>query len=204
VLDLVHLEESAAVKQALQAEKLLDIDPENLEGADMSTLGSVATVRRLMGVAMAPLAAEYIDGCLDGGEEKIIVFAHHTEALDIIQAKLAKHGVLRIDGSVGPAKRQQIVNRYVADPKTKVLLGNMIAMGTGTDGLQEVAWHCVLAEPDWVLGVNQQAIDRLDRGGQAAQVQADLLVVPGSFSEKVLASALRKGATVDKVLDRRM
>jgi SWI/SNF-related matrix-associated actin-dependent regulator of chromatin subfamily A-like protein 1 len=204
VLDLVHLEETTAVKQALMAEKLLDIDPENLEGADMSALGSIATVRRLMGVAMAPLAAEYIDGCLDGGEEKIIVFAHHTEALDIIQAKLQKHGVMRIDGSVGPARRQQIVDRYVADPKVKVLLGNMIAMGTGTDGLQAVAWHCVLAEPDWVLGVNQQAIDRLDRGGQTAQVQADLLVVPGSFSEKVLASALRKGATVDKVLDRRL
>jgi len=77
-------------------------------------------------------------------------------------------------------------------------------MGTGTDGLQAVAWHCVIAEPDWVLGNNQQAIDRLDRGGQTAQVQGDLLVVPGSFSEKVLASALRKGQTVHNVLDRRM
>ena len=33
---------------------LLDIDPENLEGADAEVLGHIAVVRRMMGIALAP------------------------------------------------------------------------------------------------------------------------------------------------------
>ena len=81
-LDIIHVEETGAVKQALQAEKLLDIDPENMEGLDMTVRGQVSTVRRMMGLAIAPLAADYIEMLLDGGEEKICVFAWHIEVLD--------------------------------------------------------------------------------------------------------------------------
>jgi SWI/SNF-related matrix-associated actin-dependent regulator 1 of chromatin subfamily A len=203
-LDIVRVEETAAIREALAAERLLDIDPEGWEGADASFGGEIATVRRLMGVAVAPQAAEYIEMCLNGGEDKIVVFAHHREVLNILQEKLARFGVLRIDGSTSVPRRQAITNEFVANPSFKVLLGNLQAMGTGTDGLQAVAWHVVLAEPDWVNGTNQQAIDRLDRGGQEAQVQGDLIVASGSFCEKVLASALRKGHTVHKALDRRL
>lgn len=203
-LDIVRVEDTAAIREALAAERLLDIDPEGWDGADAQFGGEIATVRRLMGVAVAPQAADYIELCLNGGEDKLVVFAHHREVLNILQQRLFKYGVLRIDGSTGNAQRQAISARFVADPSIKVLLGNLQAMGTGTDGLQEVAYHVILAEPDWVNGTNQQAIDRLDRGGQTAQVQGDLIVASGSFCEKVLASALRKGHTVHKALDRRL
>lgn len=203
-LDIVRMEEDTAIRQALAAERLLDLDPEDLEGADATFGGEIATVRRMMGIAVAPQAADYVAMCLEGGEDKIVVFAHHREVLSILQERLAKFGVCRIDGSTSVPQRQERVHEFVTNPAKRVMLGNTQAMGTGTDGLQEVAWHVVLAEPDWVNGNNQQAIDRLDRGGQTAQVQGDLLVAPGSFCEKVLASALRKGQTVHKALDRRV
>ena len=204
VYDIVHVEETGAVRQALKAESLLDLDPDDLSGADADVLGHVAVVRRMMGVAIAPLAAEYVSMLLDGGEEKIVLFGHHIEVLDILEERLTRYGVVRIDGRTSPARKQVLVDRFRSEPKIGVCLGNMLSMGTGTDGLQDVSAHAVFAEADWTPGVNQQGVDRLDRGGQRRTVQADFLVAPGSFSERVLASALRKNQTTYKALDRRI
>lgn len=141
---------------------------------------------------------------LEGGEEKIVVFAYHVQVLDIICAKLARWGVTRIDGSDGAARKQKKVDDWIANPRLNVLAGNMQSMGTGTDGLQHVAHKAVFVEPDWVPGTNQQCVDRLDRGGQTVKVMAEFCVVRGSFAEKVLGGALRKLQTTTKALDRVM
>lgn len=200
--EVIQVEETKEIKRALAAERMLDIDPEELEGVDAECLGQVATVRRLMGLAMSPLAAEYIDMMLDGGEEKIVVFAHHIQVLDFLCAKLAKWGVVRIDGSMSQHKKQKQVDTFRLNPRIQLCIGNMQSMGTGTDGLQEVCHRAIFAEPDWVAGTNQQCVDRLDRGGQNVKVQVDFLVAPGSFIERILGSALRKGQTTHKALDR--
>ena len=167
VFDIIQLEETAAVKQALEAESLLNIDPEMLQGADFSALGDIATVRRMMGVALAPQVADYIDMLIDGGEEKLVVFAYHHQVLDILQAAWQKHGVIRVDGNTSAARKMKAVEEFQTDPRKQIMLGQILAMGTGTDGLQKVSCHALIAEPDWVPGNNEQAFDRLDRGGLA-------------------------------------
>ena len=204
IYDIIQLEETAAVKQALKAESLLQIDPEDLAGADIKTLGAIATARRLMGIALAPQIADYIDMLIDGGEEKLVVFAYHHEVLDFLQQKWEKHGVLRIDGGTSAATKAKSIELFQNEEKHQIFLGQIIACGTGTDGLQKVSCHALIAEPDWVPGVNEQAFDRLDRGGQNRVVQGDIFVAPGSFSEKILATALRKGHSVHSALDKRV
>jgi SNF2 family DNA or RNA helicase len=204
VYDIVQVDKTTAVKQALEAESLLDIDPETFSEADSIRVeGDLAVVRRLMGIAMAPQVAEYADMILDGGEEKIVIFAWHITVLDILQERLAKWGVLRIDGSTSAVQKQKRIREFQINPGIRVMLGNTLSLGTGTDGLQHVAAHALLAEPDWVAGNNEQAIDRLDRGGQQRTVLADLFVAPGSLLEKILASALRKRYNVHRALDER-
>lgn len=201
VYDLIQLEETGAVKQALAAESLLDINPDNLEGADATALGHIATVRLMMGLALAPQVADYVDMLIDGGEEKIVLFAWHKEVLNILETRLQKHGVLRIDGSTPTAKRAHFVELFQVDQRYQIMLGNILAMGVGVDGLQHASNHALIAEPDWVPGNNIQAFDRLDRGGQQRTVQGDIFVAPNSFAEKILASALRKMQTIHKTLD---
>lgn len=203
VFDLIQLEETGPVKQALAAERLLDLDPEALQGKDISAFGEIATVRRMMGLALAPQIADYIDMLVDGGEEKLVVFAWHTEVLDILEKAWLKHNVLRVDGSTSPKRKQHYVELFQQSPRHQIILGNTLSLGTGTDGLQKVSSHGFLAEPDWTPGNNEQAFDRLDRGGQTRQVQCDIFVAPGSFAERILAQALRKYATTNKVLDAR-
>jgi SNF2 family DNA or RNA helicase len=154
-----------------------------------------------MGLAIAPQAANYIEMLLEGGEEKLVIFGWHVEVLDILQAHLKRFGLRRTDGSTTPALRDKHVSDFQSDPTIRVMLGNLLSLGTGTDGLQRVCNHALIVEPDWVPGNNIQAFDRLDRGGQERQVQGDILVAPGSIAEKVLASALRKGRMTETVLD---
>ncbi len=198
--DLIQLEETGPVKAALEAERLLDIDPDHFD-ADISILGHVAAVRRMMGIALAPQAADYIDMLLQGGEEKLVVFGWHIEVLDVLQERLGKWGVVRIDGRTGAARKEFLVNQFVHNGKIQVCLGNLQSMGVGTDGLQIVSSHALIVEPDWVHGNNEQAFDRLDRGGQRCAVQGDIMVAPGSLAERILGAALRKGQIVERTLD---
>lgn len=204
IYDVVQVEETGAVRQALQAESMLQIDPENLEGADAVVLGHIAVVRRMMGLAIAPLAAEYIEMLLNGGEEKLLVFAWHIDVLNILEKHLGKYGVVRVDGSVLPARKQKLVDQFRKDRTTRVCMGNLLSLGTGTDGLQDVCDHAIFAEADWTSGNNIQGVDRLDRGGQLGQVQADFLVARNSFSERILASSIRKNQVTHRALDRVM
>lgn len=203
VYDIIQLEETTVVKLALKAESLLGIDPDNLEGADAKALGAIATARRMMGIALAPQIADYVDMLIDGGEEKLVVFAYHHEVLDILQKQWEKHGVLRVDGNTSATRKMKSVELFQKEPKHNIFLGQIIACGIGTDGLQTVSCHALIAEADWVPGNNEQAFDRLDRGGQNRVVQGDIFVAPNSFSEKILASALRKGHTVHSALDKK-
>ncbi|MGH7743728.1 MAG: SNF2-related protein [Candidatus Dormibacteria bacterium] len=201
--DIVDMEETGPVKQALKAESLLGLDPENLDEADFFG-GNIAAARKMMGVALAPQVADYCAMLLDGGEEKIVVFAWHIEVLNILQHELEKYGVLRIDGSTSAKRKFDTVEVFVRDRKKRVMIGNLLSLGTGTDGLQAVCQHAVFAEPDWVAGNNEQAVDRLDRMGQSGTVLADFCVAPGSIAATVLARALEKRKVTHLALDNRL
>lgn len=199
--DIIQLEETGPVKQALEAERLLDIDPEQLEGADFTALGHIAVVRRMMGIALAPQIAKYVNMLIDGGEEKITLFCWHIEVANILEKALAHRGVIRVSNVSDKSGK---VQQFIKDPTKHIILGNTLTLGTGTDGLQEVCYHAIIAEPDWVSGNNEQAFDRLDRGGQTRTVQGDIMVAPNSFAERILASALRKHRITHQALDKRL
>lgn len=150
---------------------------------------------------MAPAVLEHLLMLMDGGVEKLVVFAHHHSVLAVLQSGLAKHGVLRVDGSTSAKGKNQAVEVFKFNPRMKVFLGQMQSIATGTDGLQDVATHCVLAEASWVHGDNEQAVDRLHRMGQKGSVLAQLMVAPGSISERILGRSISKGRTVQRVLD---
>ncbi len=204
VFDIIQMTETSAVKQALNAEKLLDIDPESFQGADKEVLGQFAVVRRQMGEALAPQIAEYVEMLIDGGEEKLVLAGWHISVLDIWCKALEKYGIVRIDGSVGPKQKERLVKEFQENPRKRVCIGNTLSMGVGTDGLQEVCNHILIGEPSPVPGDNEQLVDRLDRGGQDRTVQADFFVAPNSIMERILASSLRKLTVTHKALDAKL
>lgn len=200
-IEVVHVEETGEVRKALEAERLLDLDPNRLEGVSSEIIGQISTVRRMMGMAVAPLAAQYVETLLDSGEERVFLAAYHTGVIAYLAKALARFHPGIIDGSTPPQRRPQIVEAF---ERGRLLIGQILAIGTGTDGLQQACSRGVCAEPDWVPGVNEQLVNRLDRMGQKDKVLFSFLCPQGSFSERVLGTSLYKADDIDKVLDRKV
>lgn len=201
VFDIIHVTETALVKQALAAEKLLDINPETFAGIDGKVDGDFAIAFKKMGVAMAPQVAEYVEMLIDGGEEKLVLGGWHIDVLDIWCKALEKYGIIRIDGRTSAKNKDRLAQQFQDDPRITVCIGNTQSMGTGTDGLQNVCNHVLVGEPSPVPGENEQMVDRLDRGGQDRTVQADFFVAPNSIMERILGSSLRKLTSIHRALD---
>jgi SWI/SNF-related matrix-associated actin-dependent regulator 1 of chromatin subfamily A len=203
VYDLVYADDTAPVRAALEAERLLDIDPETFT-FDGKIDGAVSTARKLMGLALAPQVVQYVKMLHAGGDDKIVVFAWHIEVMDILQKGLDSLGVVRVDGRTSEAQKAKAIVAFQTDPTIGVILGNVLSLGTGTDGLQHVSRRAVLAEPEWVSGNNEQCFKRLHRSGQTGQVLGDIFVAHGSLAEHILGASLRKGRVIHSALDARV
>ena len=140
---------------------------------------------------------------LEGSDEKLVIFAWHISVLDKLEHGLKDFGCVRIDGSKSAVNRQKAIDAFIEKDDIRVLVGNMLAMGVGVDGLQKVCSHCLIPEPDWVPSNNEQAVARLDRIGQENLVNAEIFVAPGSISEKILVKALEKMNVIHRVLDKK-
>lgn len=203
VYDLVYADNTAPVRAALEAEKLLDIDPETFQ-FEGPIDGAISTARKMMGLALAPQVVRYVDMLHAGGDDKIVVFAWHIEVLDILEKGLDRLGVVRVDGRTSERQKAAAIEQFRENPEIGVILGNVLSLGTGTDGLQHVSRRAVLAEPEWVSGHNEQCFRRLYRAGQKSQVLGDIFVARGSLAEYILGSSLRKGRIIYSSLDRKV
>ncbi len=200
--EIVHIEESGAVKTAIEAEGALGLSIDEIRTTrDFKLLGHIAEARRLMGIAMAPQVADYAADFLDGSDEKLVIFCWHLQVIELLRVALAHYQPVVIHGGKNPTQRQKAVDDFIGNDKVRLFIGNIQAAGTGLDGLQTVCSRCYLAEPDWVPANNEQAVSRLDRIGQENPVTAEIFVAPGSISEKILVRALEKMNVIHRVLD---
>ncbi|WP_299444646.1 DEAD/DEAH box helicase [uncultured Rhodospira sp.] len=202
--EVIRVDETKKIKEVTKAENMLGLDKNAVAaGGRMDFDGEVSTVRRLMGEAIAPFAAEQAEMLLGGGLEKLLIFAWHRSVIGFLREKLEHWGVVTIDGSLSSAGKHTRVQRFREEPDVQVCIGQIISSGTGVDGLQDVCAHALFAEHDWVHGNNEQAVDRLWRIGQNAGVLAQFLVAPKSISEYILSSAIEKAGNTDAALDKR-
>jgi SWI/SNF-related matrix-associated actin-dependent regulator 1 of chromatin subfamily A len=201
--EITPVQEDKAVRAATKAESLLEIDPEALaQGQHSGFDGQVSTVRREMGEALAPHAIEHVKMLMDGGLDKLVLFAWHRSVMDTLEEALSRFGVVRIDGGTSATAKYRAVQKFQQDDRTRIILGNLLASGTGVDGLQKVCSHAVFAESSWTPGDNEQCVDRLWRMEQKHGVLAQFLVAPGSVSERILHTAVEKAQQTHAALDR--
>ena len=155
-------------------------------------------IRREMGVAKIPQSLEYIQDLLEGGADKVVVFAHHLEPVGLLEAGLSVYNPVVITGSTNPRKKQANVDKFQEDPTVRVFIGNEAA----EEGITLTAAHdVVLVEPEWVPGKNEQRVDRLHRIGQNESVMVHILVVERSLDAKILGSAAHKQTDIKSILD---
>jgi SWI/SNF-related matrix-associated actin-dependent regulator of chromatin subfamily A-like protein 1 len=164
-ISIVGQEQLASCKQIMVKLSERRVSAEKLVGQDAHTADFEAKALLMQafqatGIGKATSVSEYLLDWHAGSAEtqKILVFAHHREVLDRMdQVLLSKcpNAHIRIDGSVPPAVRAQLVRKFQTCARVRIALLSITAAGVG---LTLTAASTVLfAELHWTPGVMAQA-----------------------------------------------
>ena len=131
---------------------------------------------------------------------KVLVFSFYLDTIQKIARLLGDKCMEPINGSMSPAKRQEIIDAFQKAPAGQVLPAQMIAGGTGLN--IQSASVVVLCEPQLKPSIERQAISRAYRMGQARNVLVYRLLAEGTVDEKVMDLLTEKQAIFDAFADK--
>lgn len=144
------------------------------------------------------------EGAVSVGQHRVLIFAQHKAFLDIIERDLFHTHMksvtyLRLDGSVEPEKRFEIVKAFNSDPTIDVLLLTTHVGGLGLNLTS--ADTLVFMEHDWNPMRDHQAMDRAHRLGQRKVVNVHRLIMRGTLEEKVMSLQRFKLSVANSVIN---
>lgn len=166
----------------------------------------MATVRKAIGKAKVPFVVQFLVDKLQVMDRKIVVFAYSREAIRLIadDEKLEKYDPVFVYGGM-KYEDKKFALKYFKDVKTcKVLILQMLAAGTGTDGIQESSNIVVFAEWDWSGATPDQAMDRLHRIGQNKTVVVYPIYAKGTLDEPMNGVYHNKKKVINSLLSNRL
>lgn len=160
----------------------------------------LATLRRLIAIHKIDPVARLIREELVGGDNKLVVFAHHRQLLEGLHALLYSYGLYpaMVHGGVPPKERQRQVDHFQGHKRCRVFLGQLDAAGVGYT--LTAASDVLLAEASWSPSRNLQAINRVSRIGQKNACLARFVSLAGSVDEIVNMVQLRKLDALNSLL----
>jgi superfamily II DNA or RNA helicase len=128
----------------------------------------------------------------NAGHHKALVFSQFTSMLRLIREALEERGIpyQYLDGSVPAEERRRSVQQFQEEEDTRIFLISLKAGGVGLT--LTAADYVYLVDPWWNPAVEQQAIDRSHRIGQAKKVFAYRMICRDTVEEKILQLQDRK------------
>lgn len=151
--------------------------------------------RSSKGVRMREIIEEAKDD-----ERKVIVFSFYLETIRSIQRYLGNCCTDPINGSVPTQRRQEIIDAFDEAPAGTVLLAQIQSGGTGLN--IQSASVVILCEPQLKPSIENQAISRAYRMGQARNVLVYRLLCENSIDERITEMLAHKQAIFDAFADR--
>lgn len=140
---------------------------------------------------------------LQVNQHRALIFCQLKAMLDIVENDLLKTHLpavtyLRLDGSVSPGSRFEIVEKFNSDPSIDVLLLTTQVGGLGLNltGADTV----IFVEHDWNPMKDLQAMDRAHRIGQKKVVNVYRLITRKSLEEKIMGLQKFKLLTANTVV----
>lgn len=157
-----------------------------------------AKVRHETALKKLPACIEHITDAIESSG-KVVVFCHHQDVADALEAGFLDYGPLVITGETPVPTRQEFVKAFQENPKVKVIIGSIGAMGTGLT--LTAASHVIFVEESPVPAEITQAEDRCHRIGQLESVLIEHLVVNRSIDSKIIKIVVAKQEIADMALD---
>jgi SNF2 family DNA or RNA helicase len=133
---------------------------------------------------------------------RALVFSQFTDerfGVEAIAARLARFAPLAYTGALDRAARAEVVRRFLADERHRVLVLSLRAGGTGLN-LQEASYVFHL-DRWWNPATERQAEDRAHRMGQRHPVTVYTYTCEGTIEERIREVLAAKQGLFDEVVD---
>ncbi len=140
---------------------------------------------------------EQLEPLMDEGQ-KVLVFSQFVELLALLRPAIAERGwpIFYLIGAT--ENRGELVRHFQSAPGPGVFLISLKAGGFGLN--LTAASYVMLFDPWWNPAVENQAIDRTHRIGQANKVMAYRLLIKNSIEEKIRELQKQKKGLAEEVL----
>lgn len=159
---------------------------------------SVATWRRMTGLAKVKGVLETVKHDLANGMDKLVLFAWHKEVMEQLWDGLASYGPVMLSGSTPPSMREYAVRLFTELPPCRVFIGNIQAASEAID--LSVACNVGFVELDWTPARNDQAAARVLGMNQKHPVDIRIFTLEDSADQIVARAILRKSKNLKEVL----
>jgi SNF2 family DNA or RNA helicase len=140
---------------------------------------------------------ETLEPLMEEGE-KVLVFSQFVGLLDILRDEIKERGWKQWHLAGDTENRGDLVREFQAAEGAGVFLISLKAGGFGLN--LTASSYVVLFDPWWNPAVENQAIDRTHRIGQARKVIAYRLLIKDSIEEKIRALQKQKSSLANDVL----
>lgn len=185
--------------------KWLQDNPEILEEKNLANIFMVqhlvelSKVKAVASMAKVDTVVEYAKNILETGE-KVVIFTTYQATLEAIKSELGRaYKKVEITGSTKLNKRQEAVDQFQNDPKTKVFIGNIEASGVGIT--LTASTNVIFADLDWNPANHDQAEDRCHRIGQTGTVNVYYFVAEDTVDEDIMDMLEKKREVVQAILE---
>lgn len=144
------------------------------------------------------------DGNHSSHPSKCLIFAQFTKSLDAVENLVFKKLMpslryCRLDGSIPPSKRTEVVNCFQNDPSVRVLLSTTRVGGVGLNLTS--ASTVIFLEVDFNPYADFQAQDRCMRIGQTQQVNVYKIITKDSIEENILTLQDKKIQVTEAIVN---
>lgn len=131
---------------------------------------------------------------------KVLIFSFFLDTIRKIYAYLGDKCCNPINGSIPPQRRQEIIDQFNTDPQKTVLCAQIQSGGTGLN--IQAASVVIICEPQFKPSIENQAISRAYRMGQARNVLVYRLLCEDTIDEKLTNMLEEKQAIFDAFADK--
>ena len=155
-------------------------------------------LRRLTGEIKARAVVEAVKEDFECGLDKIVLAYWHKDVGTILREGLSQYGVVGIDGSTSANTRGEAEQRFLADPKIRVFLGQIKAAGEAID-LSSAA-NLMFVETSFTPSDMTLMSLRVTTLARQRQAFVRVAVLAGSIDEALEEILLRKWSAIREVL----
>lgn len=163
-------------------------------------IAMMAKIRHRTALAKVASTVEHVVEILRGGEQSILVFAHHLDVIAAIADGLRESGydpAVIVGGT--PTEERMRIRDSIQSGECRVAVLGIKACGVGLT--LHKASVVVFAEQDWSPEAMKQCEDRTHRVGQSNPVIVQYLILDGTFDAAMARKVAAKSGVIDAALD---